>query len=127
MNKAVQTITLIVFLAGTLSCEKYEPKTYQELRDRMHTTYVGKQTGDGTQSFFDEEVQFLPMDDSSSMVIGRFYDSLIVNVTDVDYSNGHVFFSGDSISYLSYLDEDESLLVIKELSIFYMYTGKRKK
>lgn len=122
-------IILMCTLLVWLSCSNYEILNYQDLRTRMYTTYVGSQTGDGTGSFHDQEVILLPVGDSSIMIIGLFYDSLIAKIKSIDYSDGFVTGSGDSVSHFFYRDENESLRIIKDLqdTPFFTFTGKRKK
>lgn len=117
----------ILILAICISaCEKYEVKTFPELRERMNTTYIGFQSGDGTQSFDDQEVNLIPVGDSSALIVGMFYDSLLVKIEKVDFSDGLVSGSGDSIFYFVYIDETERLTIQKDLTPFRVFRGKRK-
>lgn len=119
---------ILLTVIMTSSCKKYEEATYDEIMNGLQTTFVGTQNGDGTGSFFDTEVHILPAGDSSIMVVGMFYDSLIVKVKSIDYTNGHLLAVGDSIDHFTYIDKDETLDIIKQINKypFFTFSGKSK-
>ena len=125
-NTNLKIIGLVAPSVLLYSCKKYEEPTYEELFNRVQTTFIGFQTGDGSGSFRDTDVKVLPFGDSTLMVVVLFYDSLIVKIESIDFSNGYLVASGDSIDRIDYIDEDETLDIIKDLSKYPLFTFNGK-
>lgn len=125
LKKLVALTAISILLT---SCNKYELATYGELRMRMNSTFVGTQTGVGTGTLHDSDLSVINFGDSSMMIVGQYYDSLIVRIKSIDYSDGLVVAKGDSIDHLAYIDKDESLDIIKDVSSvpLFIFAGKRK-
>ena len=109
---SLQLLTIFGFLILVMvtGCDEKE-LTFQEIRSGMNTTFIGSQFRDGNEFFDNEEVQLINTGDSTSIVVGRFQDSLEVKITSVDFSLQSVMAKGPEIPLLIYSAESESLYI----------------
>lgn len=110
-----------------MSCGEKE-LTYSELRSEMNSTFVGFQYRDGNEFFDNEEVILIDSGDSTSIVVGRFQDSLEVKITSVDLLNHLVKAKGQGIHLLTYSSISKDLFIqhVSGSSINFTYRGHKK-
>ncbi|HLF63768.1 MAG TPA: hypothetical protein VI603_08445 [Saprospiraceae bacterium] len=127
-NKLIFVGYAIWLITLSVACDKYEPLTYTEIRERMHTTYKGTLYED--QNTYEEiEMRLEAVDDSVSIIYGLQFDSLLVKVTSVFLNKCGVVCHGDSVSILIYDDEHSSLFVdrYEDNPKLVYFEGERKK